>query len=177
VRTQRSHHDALLGVFLAAVGVILLAAAAARAQRDHLTGLEADRIRAAESPALRIKLFVSYADDRLKKFQYELSRTTFDKRRPDRLRALLDQYAACLDDAVQLIDLGIEKQQEIREGVKETQAKGKEFLAYLEKLAADKAASATYGTSLEDAIDSTQEALKSAEKAAKEMAPPPVRRR
>ena len=172
------HRNTICAVFIAALALSVCAAPDARAQqRDHLTGLEADRIRDAEAPSLRIKLFVSFADDRLKKFQYEASRTTPDKRRADRLRTLLDQYAACLDDAVELIDLGIEKQQDIRLGVQEVQAKGKDFLAYLEKLAADKTASAPYATNLEDALDSTHQALKSAEKAAKEMAPPPVRRR
>lgn len=172
------HRNRFHAICIVALAAALLAAAPARAQqRDHLTGLEADRIRDAEAPSLRIKLFVSFADDRLKKFQYELSRTTPDKRRADRLRTLLDQYAACLDDAVELIDLGIEKQQDIRLGVQEVQAKGKEFLANLEKLAADKTASAAYATNLEDALDSTHQALKSAEKAAKELAPPPVRRR
>jgi chromosome segregation ATPase len=172
------NRNGLRAMLIVALAAGLLATASGRAQqRDHLTGLEADRIRDAEAPSLRIKLFVLFADDRLKKFQYELSRTNPDRRRVDRLRALLDAYAACLDDAVELIDLGIEKQQDIREGVKEVQAKGKEFLAYLEKLAENKTATAAYSTNLEDAIDSTQHALKDAEKAAKEMAPPPVRRR
>jgi hypothetical protein len=171
------HRIGLRAIFIAALAASLLAAADARAQRDHLTGLEADRIRDAEAPSLRIKLFVSFADDRLKKFQYELSRTTQDRRRADRLRTLLDQYAACLDDAVELIDLGVEKQQDIRLGVQEVQTKAKEFLAYLEKLAENKTATAAFGTNLEDAIDSTLQAIKDAEKAAKDMAPPPVRRR
>ena len=41
-------------------------------QKDYLTALEADKIRDAETPNDKIKLFIQYADDRLKKFQYEL---------------------------------------------------------------------------------------------------------
>ena len=41
-------------------------------QKDYLTALEADKIRDAETTNERIKLFMRFADDRLKKFQYEL---------------------------------------------------------------------------------------------------------
>jgi hypothetical protein len=57
------------------------------------------------------------------------------------------------------------------------QARGKEFLVELEKLAAGGAELDSYKENLTDAIEATKDALKDAEKAAKEIAPPPVRRR
>src|SRR5580692_3878587 len=44
-------------------------------KKDYLTDAEGDRIRDAVTPPERMKLFVIFADDRLKKFQYELTRT------------------------------------------------------------------------------------------------------
>ncbi len=56
-----------------AVFIILLCLASANAQtvkKDYLSDYEADKIRDAETPNERIKLFVQFADERLKKFQY-----------------------------------------------------------------------------------------------------------
>jgi peptidoglycan hydrolase CwlO-like protein len=155
----------------------LLVPCAAQAQKkDYLTSIEADKIRDAEFPAPRIKLFLEFASDRLKKFQYELARPAADRMRGERLKSLLNAYTGCVDDAADLIDLGVEKQQDIRAGIKEMQSKGKEFLATLQRIQAEAKEIESYRTTLEDAIDATQEALSSAEKAAKDLAPPPRRR-
>ncbi|HEY2456956.1 MAG TPA: hypothetical protein VGI13_06620, partial [Candidatus Acidoferrum sp.] len=45
---------------------------AQRPEKDYLTDIEADKIRDAETTNDRIKLFLLFAEDRLKKFQYEL---------------------------------------------------------------------------------------------------------
>jgi len=50
-------------------------------------------------------------------------------------------------------------------------------LPYLQDLAANGPERETYKDNLDDAIEATQDAAKDAEKAAKEMAPPPVRRK
>lgn len=158
--------------------VLFLPSAARAQQKDYLTGLEADKIRDAELPSERIKLFVSFAADRLKKIQYELSRTTPDRRRGQRVNDLLNDYTSCMDDAAELIELGVERQQDIRDGIKELEAKGKEFLPYLEKLAASgQPIVADFKDNLEDSIEATRQALRDAEQAEKEMAPPPVRRK
>lgn len=155
----------------------LLAAPGARAQKDYLTDAEADKIRDAEMPSQRIKLFVGFADDRLKKFKYELERPVQDRRKNERMIDLMNAYASLMDDAAELVDLGLEKSQDIRAGVKELQAKGKECLAYLEKLAEASTETTFYKDSLDDAIVATKDALADAEKALKEIAPPPVRRK
>jgi hypothetical protein len=158
---------------------LLLPPIPARAQqKDYLTSLEADKIRDAELPSERIKLFVGFAADRIKKVQYELGRTTPDRRRGQRVNDLLNAYTGCIDDAAELIELGVERQHDIREGIKELEAKGKEFLPYLEKLAAGgQPIVADFKDTLDDSIEATRQALRDAEKAEKEMAPPPVRRK
>jgi hypothetical protein len=57
------------------------------------------------------------------------------------------------------------------------QARGKGFLETLEKLAKDGPELEIYRDTLDDAMDGTRDALKDAEKALQEMAPPPVRRK
>lgn len=163
----------LLAAFFAAAGPL-----AAQEKRDYLTPSEADKIRDAEATAKRIKLFLSFAADRVKKFQYELSRPAQgDRRRAERLNGLLNAYTGCVDDAAELINLGVDKQEDIREGIKEMQAKAKEFLTYLEELAKNGPELNSYKITLDDAIEATRDALKDADKAAKEIAPPPVRRK
>ncbi|MGC2290602.1 MAG: hypothetical protein WA450_01600, partial [Candidatus Acidiferrales bacterium] len=66
-------------------------------QKDYLTETEADKIRDAVTPPERIKLYISFADDRLKKFQYELTRKTPEGRRGEILNGLLNDYIGCMD--------------------------------------------------------------------------------
>src|SRR5437879_12597418 len=110
--------------------------AAAPPQKDYLTPLEADKIRDAENNTNeRIRLFLSFAEDRLKKFQYELEHPS-QNRHAEMLNALLNAYVGCVDDASDLIQLGIEKQDNIRKGIDLMASRTKDFLPILEKLAA-----------------------------------------
>ena len=145
--------------------------------KDYLSAMEADKIRDAEATKERIRLFLSFAADRLKKLEYELGRPAADRRRAERLNGLLNAYIGCIDDAAELIDLGREKQEDIRDAIKLMQSRAKEFLATLEKLAAGGPELKSYQSTLEDALLGTREALEEANKAAKEYAPPPIRRR
>jgi hypothetical protein len=152
-------------------------AAQARApQKDYLSALEADKIRDAETTNERIKLFLTFADDRLKKFQYELEHPSSNKH-PEMLNALMNAYVGCVDDAADLIQLGIQKQENIRQGVDMMATRTKEFLETLNKVAAGGVDIAIYKDNLDDAIEGTRDAMNDAEKAKKAVAPPPVRRK
>jgi chromosome segregation ATPase len=146
-------------------------------KKDYLTETEADKIRDAMLPPERIKLFVSFAEDRLKKFQYELARATPEGRRSEILNSLLNAYSGCLDDAADQIALAQEKQIDIRGPLKTMQSKGKEFLETLNKLNEGGPEYDAYKETLQDAIEGTKDALSDAEKAAKELTPAPVRRK
>jgi hypothetical protein len=151
---------------------------AAPQKKEYLSEAEADKIRDAGATGPRIVLFAAFASDRIKKLQYEFAHfDTADQKRTDRLNRLINSYTGCIDDAADLIDIGIEKQQDIREGVKALQAGIKEFLPYLQGLAANGTEHETYKENLEDAIESTQDAAKDVDKASKEMSAPPVRRK
>jgi hypothetical protein len=145
-------------------------------KKDYLSQLEADKIRDAETPNERIKLFLTFAADRLRKFQYELEHPS-PARHEEMLNRLLNAYIGCVDDAADLIQIGREKQENIRAGIDLMIKHGKEFLAVLEKAAESGPDRDLYKSNLEDAIEGTHDAIRDAETAKKEIAPPPVRRR
>ena len=148
-----------------------------RAQdKDYLSSLESDKIRDAETTNERVKLFLTFADDRLKKFQYELQHPSSNKH-PEMLNALMNGYVGCVDDAADLVQLGIEKQENIRVGVDLMASRTKEFLEVLNKISADGIEIVIYKDNLDDAIAGTRDAMNDAEKAKKAVAPPPVRRK
>jgi hypothetical protein len=170
----------LLGCIVIAAAVSLAAAGAHAAQttkKEYLSASEADKIRDAETPEERIRLFVSFAADRILKLKYELAHPTADRRRNERLNSLVNNYSSCLDDAVDLVMLAIDKQQDIHVALKVFDAKGKEFLAYLTDLSKNGPDLSVYKDNLDDALESTNDAIKAVEKATKEIAPPPVRRK
>jgi hypothetical protein len=93
------------------------------------------------------------------------------------LNALMNAYIGCVDDAADLVQLGIQKQENIRPGIDLMAGQTKGFLAILEKLSADGTEIDVYKDNLEDAIEGTRDAMNDAEKAKKAVAPPPVRRK
>jgi len=145
-------------------------------EKDYLSAVEADKIRDAETSAERIKLFLIFAEDRLKKFQYELEHPSSNKH-VEMLNALLNAYIGCVDDAADVMQLGIEKQENIRKGIDLMASRTKEFLPILEKYSADGPELETYKDNLDDAIEGTRDAMNDAEKAKKKVAPPPIRRK
>lgn len=168
------------GAFAAALLAGLAAAprgVALPQQKDYLSEEEADKIRDADTPAARIKLYVAFAEDRLKKFDYELHRPTTERRRGEILNGLLNAYVGCLDDGADQIALAREKQADIREALKLLRTKAQGFLDSLEKYHQNGPELETYRDTLEDAIEGTKDALADADEAEKEMPSPPIRRK
>ena len=177
---MRNRHIAALVAILAIMPAIRPAArvpAAQLAPRDYLSEEEADKIRDAGTPAERITLYVSFAEDRLKKFDYELNRPTPERRRTEVLNGLLNGYAGCVDDGADQIELAHEKQMDIRVALKLMHAKYNEFLVQLQRYEKDGKDLETYRDTLEDSIEGTKDALSDVEEAQKEMLPAPVRRK
>jgi hypothetical protein len=145
-------------------------------QKDYLSAIEADKIRDATTTNERITLFLTFAEDRLKKLQYELEHPS-QANHVEMVNSLLNAYVGCVDDAADLIQLGIEKQQNIRKGIDLMASRTKDFLGILQKIPTDAADSEMYKDNLDDAMEGTKDASKEAEAAKKNVAPPPVRRK
>lgn len=147
-------------------------------KKEYLSETEADKIREAGATGPRIVLYTNFASDRIKKIRYEFAHfDTGDRKRGERLNSLINGYTGCIDDAADLLEIGIDKQQDIRDGVKALQAGIKEFLPYLQDLAANGVERESYKENLGDAIEATQDAAMEVDKAAKEMTAPPERRK
>jgi hypothetical protein len=169
---------AILILLAAIFSISLLARSGEPQKKEYLSDAEAEKIRDAGTSGPRIKLYATFAADRIKKLQYEFAHVDpADKKRTERLNSIINGYTGCIDDAADLLDIGIEKQEDVRDGVKALQAELKEALPYLLDLAANGFERDTYKDNLDDAIEATQDATKDVENAVKEMAPPPVRRK
>lgn len=159
---------------------MLMIPALARAQQqpDFLSPGEADKVRDAPDSSRRIKLFIDFAEDRLKKLQYELQLTTPQTNKPAILNGLLHDYSACLDEAADRVQEGQQKGEKIRPAIKDMDKRAK---AYLETLKTIEGANGpelgSYKDSLGDAISATQDALNTVAKASKEYGSVPIRRK
>ena len=165
---------------IAFAGAIMFLPAAARAQDqpDFLSPAEADKVRDAVSPADRIKLFLDFAQDRLKKVQYELQLTTPQVNKPQLLRGLLQGYSSCMDEAADRIQEGQRGAAKIRPAIKDMEKRGKAYLETLKTIEGTNGPElASYKDWLDDAISSTQDALSDTEKASKEYGSGPIRRK
>jgi hypothetical protein len=158
------------------VGALTVPFPAHAQKKDYLTEAEADKIRDADTPSERIKLFTSFAADRIKKIQFEFAHPN-ELHRVDRINSFIDGYAGCIDDAAELIELGVDKQQDIRDAIKDMQNQAPDFLKYLKELSTKGTAVEPYKDNLDDAVDATADAIKDADEASKEIAPPPASRR
>lgn len=166
----------ILATLLCAAGLAAATSPAFAQKKDYLSDSEAEKIRDSDTTSERIKLFISFASDRIKKLQYEFAHPG-ELHRDERINTLINAYAGCIDDGSDLIQLGVEKQQDIRDAIKEMQSRAPEFLAYLKDLSAKGRSVEQFKDNLDDAIEATNDAIRDAADALKENAPPPVRRR
>jgi hypothetical protein len=174
-----------MAAIIAAILISAVVAGTARARvasappqlKDYLSEQESDKIRDARMPADRMRLYVSFAEDRLTKFEYEIGRNVQERRRDEILNGLLNGYAGCVDDGADQIALAEEKHLDIRDALKLMQTKEKAFLEILEKYDKDGPELDTYRETLEDAIEGTKDALSDVADALKEAQAPPVRRK
>ena len=69
------------------------------------------------------------------------------------LNYLLNSYIGCVDDAADLIQLGLEKQDNIRQGIDLMATKSKDFLEILKKYSASGPELEVYKDNLDDAVE------------------------
>ena len=167
--------------FAGALAILLGAArttvARPQSPQSYLSAEEAAKIRDDQDPSDRIKIYMAIAEDRLQKFEYELNRTAPERDRSDVLNGLLHAYEDSMDDADDEIDDARYKQADIKDALKLMDEKGKTFLARLQKYSKNGKYLGDYSDTLQDAIDSTTDAISDAADAQKEMLPAVVRRK
>jgi len=149
---------------------------AQRPKKDYLTPIEADQIRDAMTVSERVRLFLGFAADRLRKIDYELLRKEKNQQWSDRMWSLINAYTGCVDDAADILEAGLEKQENLRPGMRELEKRTKEFLPKVRELR-DKPELAKFKSDFDDAIEATQMAAETAQKVAKELSAAPERRR
>ncbi len=180
MKERRWLSEVLAGLLvLALIGTLpaIVFAGPSPQKKEYLSDLEADKIRDAYTPSAKIKLFITFAGDRIKRIQYELGHLDpQDHRQMERVNDALNGYAGCIDDASELIDIAIEKQQEVHDAIKALQLQTKDYLTYLKQLQSSGPGRDEYKDNLDDAVEATQDAQSDADKAQKEIQPPPVRR-
>jgi len=145
-------------------------------KKDYLSPLEADQVRDAPTISDRVKLFLGFAADRLRKIDYELQRKEKDRLWSERVASLINAYTGCVDDAADFLESGLEKQENLRPGTQELDKRTKEFLPKVRDLR-DNPVLAAFKSDLDDAIEATQDAAATAESVAKELSAAPERRR
>lgn len=138
-------------------------------QRDFLTQTEADKIRDAESANERIKLFLDFAADRLRRFKQELKMQGTGPRWADFLNDILGAFSACVDDASGRIDDAISHGEDVRKGIKDVKKRVPEFLKELQQIKAQGVKLKLYQDTLDDAVDDLHYVLKDADKAEKQL--------
>jgi hypothetical protein len=160
----------------ASAGIGTAVTASPQHKKDYLSPLEAEQIRDATTVSERVRLFLGFAADRLRKIDYELERKEKDREWSERMWGLINAYTGCVDDAADFLQAGLEKQENLRPGTKELDKRTKEFLPKIHALR-DNPVLANFKADIDDAIESTQDAAETAQKIAKELSAAPERRR
>jgi hypothetical protein len=179
VTRSRSKFFAAVAIAVSVLAVLLLPLVAhAQDQPDFLSPGEADKVRDAQDPGDRIKLFLDFAEDRIKKLQYELQLKSPQVDKPEILNGLLNGYSGCIGEAADRLQDAQQKGLQIRKVIKDMEKRTKEYLETLKTIeGANGPDLPSYKDSLDDAISGTQDALNAATKASKEYGAGPIRRK
>ena len=151
--------------------IAALAVPAAAGHRDPLTEVEADQLReAAQEPALKLKLFIKFAAQRLESAEALRAGPGAGADRGRQIHDLLEDFSSLVDELSDNVDAYAARKEDLRKPLADVIAATNDFSARLRDFKA--AASATpaaakeaksYLFALADAIDSVEAGLQSAQ--------------
>lgn len=140
---------------------VALAALSAFAQKDFLTSDEADQIRLAQEPNLRLKTYLNFARQRI-----DLIEQALEKEKAGRgglIHNYLEEYTKIIEAIDIVIDDGLKRKAVLDEGVVAVAGAERELLEKLRKIEeANPRDLARYKFALEMAIDTTEDSLEMA---------------
>ncbi len=142
--------------------VCLLLAAPLAAQRDFLTADEVEKVRDAQEPNLRLKLYSQFAQERI-----DLIKHLLDKEKAGRsalIHDVLDEYCKILDAIDTVADDALTRKLDVKAGLDLVASQEKQMLPYLQKVADSHPRDMErYDFLLKQAIDATSDSLEAAQ--------------
>jgi predicted transcriptional regulator len=146
----------ILVLFLAAMFAL-----PAIAQREFLTNDEIEKIREAQDPNLRLKMYLLFAKQRLDQLQQQIAKDK--KGRSLAVRQLLEDYQQIIDAIDTVSDDALKRKVDVALGVNEVAGTEKTFLAQLRKIEESQPHDLDmYEVSLKDAIETTSDSIDAA---------------
>lgn len=154
----------------------LLARPARAQRREYLTNEEQEKVRDAQEPNERVKLFLKFASERFRRFRELLSNPGVqDKQyasRAEALNDLLGGFTACVDDGADALQLGHEHGVVVLKGAQEMLKAVPVYLKTLEELQKNTGPDTpAFATTLDDSIEALHDAINEAKKIVADQTP------
>jgi hypothetical protein len=147
-----------LPICVISICAIFAGAIPALAQKDFLTENEIEKVREAQVPSDRLKLYALFARQRLDQLQRLLEKEK--KGRSLTVRELLEDYAGIIDAIDTVSDDALKRGVDITEGTVEVIGSERRFLAQLQKIQERNPADLDlYEVALKEAIASTSDSM------------------
>jgi hypothetical protein len=144
--------------FITVCLLALTGALSAFAQRDFLTNDEVEKVRDAQEPNERLKLYVLFARQRMDQLQQLLTKDK--KGRTAEARELLSDYSSIIDAIDTVSDDALKRHVAVAEGTAAVAAAEKRFLGQLQKISDNPPGDAgLYEISLKEAIAATSDSI------------------